>query len=360
MVPRARGGVQVDAHSPAASNGNGQVNGFPFQTLAACRKSVPVEWIIPHFIPRGMVTILQGPKGSGKSSLAAYCMALELAAGKPANGQKRRGSRPRGFWASEEPFHNLVVPRLKAAGVKPGSVLWPSLPDGRGARPFFLPEGKDELEAAVKDGGVVLAVFDPFAAFVEKGWSANDEQHVREILDHCVRLGERYGVSFLFTQHFRKSKTESAADRGRGSGAICDVARSVVQLVQCPGLPIRRLMTRAAGNIGEQPAARYFELQAAKGVPRFKLGTELDASDQVDRDALEEASERTKFQLAVLMLKEELKDGEKDSKVLLATAERWAIKETRLWLAAEHLGVIKRRKGNGAEHKCLWSLPRGK
>lgn len=326
-------------------------------SLAACGKPRPLNWVVPGLLLEGVVNVVQGKKSAGKSCFYAWAAAVYLGVIQVPGRSARKPPGRRVLIASEEPYRDFILPRFKALGVKPASVLWVGKADGSTRQGFALPDQFDVVERAVKRQGVGLFIGDSLAHFLAAGNSANDEGQVRSALEPFIRLGEDDGVTSLFTQHLRKSKADSEIEQGRGSGSIGEVARCVVQLQRKTLNPTGGEIKCVGANAGGDGRTWSYTIPKKGKAAAFELGAELVAGDQVDQEALDEAAEMTKFERMREMLRLELKDGEKDVKCLLDIAVQWGASDRTLWRAAADLRLVHRRVGKGKQHRSLWRLP---
>jgi RecA-family ATPase len=75
----------------------------------------PVEWLVPGWIPLGVLTVLDGDPGLGKSTLLIDIAARVTSHGMLFNNQQG----PIGtviLMSAEDPAENTIRPRLEAAG----------------------------------------------------------------------------------------------------------------------------------------------------------------------------------------------------------------------------------------------------
>ncbi len=154
----------------------------------------PFDWIWPGWVPRGVLTLLDGDPDMGKSTLA-----IELAAhvsrgtviqvppppppaAEPDTRRRQRQSAPVVappppppprrppesvlLLSAEEDAARVLRPRLDAAGADIGRVFLLNHPPGHPERPVQLPQDTQALRAAVERHRVALVVIDPLMAFL--------------------------------------------------------------------------------------------------------------------------------------------------------------------------------------------------
>ena len=135
------------------------------------------------------------------------------------------------------------------------------------------------------------------------------------------------------------------------------MARCVVQLKRKSLNPTAGEIKCVGANAGGDGRKWSYTIPKKGKAAVFTLGAELDAGDDVDLQALDEAAEMTKFERMKDMLRAELRDGEKDAKALLEIAALFGVSDTTLWRAATELKLFHRRTGKGKQHRSWWSLP---
>jgi hypothetical protein len=338
---------------------NGQEEPEPFPTAENAPKSRPLTFLVPGLLLQRAVNVLQGGKGAGKSLFYTWAAAIYLGAQPTPPGAAKPERKGRVLLATEEPYADHAFPRFKALGVKPGSIAWAGKADGSAAAKFHLPDAYDRIEHAIRRQHVGLVIVDTFTHFLQRTFSPNEETHVRQTLDPAVRLGEEHDVTFVFTQHLTKDKKGAAIEHGRGSGALPEIARSVAQFARPDPRSFAGLVSNVGGQTGDDGRVWSYRLEQLGGVRAFVLGEELHVGQGVDMQALEEAAERSWFDVCVEFLREELKNGPRDSADMHRMARnQLGCAERTMDKAAKHLGVVFKRHGTGKDHRSTWELPK--
>ena len=124
-------------------------------------KDKPTEWLWPFRIPLGEITVLEGPPGSNKSSVAID-LAARLSRGDPMPGMPtRRGpKRRRGslFLVGEDSIEKTIRKRLAAAGANLEMI---GVLDN-----VAIPDDLDTIEQALSDFNADLIVIDTLNDFL--------------------------------------------------------------------------------------------------------------------------------------------------------------------------------------------------
>lgn len=92
----------------------------------------------------------------------------------------------------------------------------------------FSKDDWDALEAVlVEHPDIGLVIIDPVQAIMQ-GADDNNETVVRDALNPALRLGHKYGVSFLGIKHLNKDEKKSIDNRVGGSQAYTGLARTIL------------------------------------------------------------------------------------------------------------------------------------
>lgn len=167
----------------------------------------PVRWLWPGRIPIGMLTLIAGDPGVGKSFLTcALAAAVSTGGGWPDEPDDRRRPASVVIMNAEDTLANTIRPRLDAAGAdvrRIHSLTTVRRRDGTlagfrlGADLPRLEEALDTLE------DVQLLVVDPVSAYLG-GQDEHKNAEVREILTPLQQLAERRGVAVVLITHMNK------------------------------------------------------------------------------------------------------------------------------------------------------------
>jgi hypothetical protein len=214
--------------------------------LASAVEAKPVRWLWPGWLPEGVLVVLDGDPGVGKSTLtvdlAARLSRGELA-GRPVTTILVNG---------EDTAEHTVRPRLGRAGADLDRVvLW------KFDHSFSLPKDIDRLREAIREHGAGLLVIDPLTAFLGADASAAGDQTVRRALMPLIRLAAETSCTILIVRHLRKQNGR-ALYRGLGSIGIVGAARVGWLLGNHPRGEGLRVLTATKMNLAECPAPRVF------------------------------------------------------------------------------------------------------
>ncbi len=196
-----------------------------------------VPWLWPGRIPLGMLTLLAGMQGLGKSSIFAR-LAAHITTGEPwpdGSGQRCEPGSVIMLCAEDSPEF-VVRPRCHAAGADVDRIhLVEGVRDeyrhDAGDLPFRVDRDLEWLGRLCRSIGDVRAIFfDPLDSYLGEGVNVDKSHEVRPPLQSLVRLAHEHDVAVLGIKHLRKGAAEVALYRVAGAGAYTEVPRVVLML----------------------------------------------------------------------------------------------------------------------------------
>ena len=324
----------------------------------------PVCWLWPGFLPAGMLTILGGAPGCGKTTIA-----LSLAATVTSGGTWPDGSRgnPPGdviVWSGED-AHAVLSARLVAMGADMRRVHFIDGITGSDGEAFDPGRDMPLLETtAERLAAPRLLILDPIVSAV--AGDSHKGAEVRRSLQPVVALAQRLGCAVVGVTHFSKGTAgRDPAERITGSIAFAALARLVLVAAKVKAgadSEPRRVLVRAKSNIGPDDGGFAYSLDRVEVAPEVEGQRVLwlEALEGSARDVLAEAEadpdgddDSSALADAVQFLRSELRDGAKQAKTIFREArdaghsER-TIKRAKADLQAES---VKEKAG------WVWALP---
>lgn len=173
--------------------------------------------------------LLQGDGGVGKGSFAAWLMA-ELSNGK-LPGIYEGVPTTSLFISTEEVYNKATKPRLKAQSYNPAFVKYFDLQRIMNGDMLTLDPWKTKIlfkESARR--GIRVVIFDPIQDFFPDAVNPDVRKDVRDVLRRVQNYGQEFGITVIGIHHENKGAHTNAADKGAGSKAFRDVARSGFRL----------------------------------------------------------------------------------------------------------------------------------
>lgn len=324
--------------------------------VAARIQPEKTTWLVPDRIMAESVTMIEGHKGSGKSTFLAHLVAA-VTRGRAVLGRKKI---PKGnvIWSgAEEAPGKFAVPRLKAAGADMDRVHFPSK-DGRGVRRrLTLPGSVGNMRAAIEHFGATLIVLDPLSSHVPATLDLRNDQAIHEALDPLADLAHSARVTCIVTRNLVKSKGVDRLHAGLGGAAVGGVARSVL-LVDWPDrLDSRRLLRLVACNSTKNNRPLEYRLVDAGGCAKVDGLRELASSEDDDSLDQDEPDEKDARENACELLRALLATEDVDVRTIQAEAENAGVSLRTLRRAKVQLGIRHRRVPGSNPARWEWRAP---
>jgi predicted ATP-dependent serine protease len=203
-------------------------------------EAVPMDWLIPDFIPVGTVTLMAGPGGCGKGMACIYIAAKVSQVASVV------------MVTSEDDLQSTVAYRLRAAGANLANVHDLTFDDD--GNPFTLPGMIGTLRETVDQiGDVALIVIDPLMACVETSIASN--LGARKVIAPLQRLAAETHSAVILTHHTVKSGAVA------GSKGLTDACRIVYTIAPDRENPAVKVMRSAKANITNGEGCRRYTIQ---------------------------------------------------------------------------------------------------
>ena len=315
------------------------------QTLNGSKiKPVNIEWLWNNRIPKGMLSILEGDPGCGKTSIT-----IDLAA-RLTTGQALPFSEaldPMGvlFINAEDGLNNVLIPRLEAAGANTALIeCW-----NQQSLPPSVPQYCEWIKSKVIELNIGLIIIDPLVDFLGSGINNNSDQDVRKALTPLVSIARDTGTTILAVRHLNKTSGMSALQRGSGSIAFTALARSVMLASKHPYEDNVSVLAITKANFAPSNKSLSYSLVDGQTGPTIEWTGLVDitaddlVAEQTPPNAVEQASQ---FLTSVLA------DGPLTTELLHEKAEEQGISVASLRRAKNYVSVIT-KKIDGINHTYL-------
>lgn len=231
----------------------------------------PVRWLWPGFLPAGMLTILGGAPGCGKTTIALSLAAVVTRGGVWPDGASRTQAGDVLIWSGED-GHSVIAARLKAAGADMERIHFiDGLTGGEGDA--FDPGRDMELLEATAEAlpAPRLLILDPIVSAVRG--DSHKGAEVRRSLQPVVALAQRLDCAVLGITHFSKGTSgRDPVERVTGSIAFAALARLVLVAAKVKTDAgdegdERRILIRAKSNIGPDDGGVAYALDRVEVAP---------------------------------------------------------------------------------------------
>ncbi len=315
-------------------------------------ESKAISWLWSGRIPLGMLSLLAGSAGGGKSTLA-HAITARLSRGEPLPDSTGAVLDCDSIiLAAEDPIAQAVRPRAEVNGADL-------------ARIFFI-EAEDldvgEIfgplqQALTQNPRIKFVVVDPLNAFLKAGTDYFRDPDVRRaLLRPLAAIAEKTGAAVLGICHLNKRTDESGAlNRIGGSVAYGATPRSVLALGIDPDNPERRLLAPAKCNYAKMPGTIAFTIGDGGRVEFEPNIINIGADEILQRRDPGQAAEGD---FAAEWLIGQLKGGPVELQNLLQAAKKESISRPCLFRVRKKIGVISRVSGYGQFKTSSWELPK--
>ena len=323
-------------------------------------RATRVTWDWPGMILRDALNLIDGSKGTGKSSLMAT-IATALCAGTRLPESKSSGPKGGCLWfGSEEGFGGSVLARWKANGGDAKQLHTVQNGSGDGPGRLIMPYQEDRMRSICLKVKARVMVLDPFTSLGDISLDTRNEGSVRLYLESLARVAADCRVTVLLARHLRKGRSGSLLEHGIGSVGVAAVCRSVLRVERDPSdsaiCYIGSVATNSGFSAGVVP---YSMVDTKEGVFVVKFGRRENTTLEEVIGNEHEPDERDALEDARRLLRAALKDGPVDAKVLLDECLKNGIGTRTLRSAKAELCIVSKRTGGGKGlvGKWTWQLP---
>ena len=324
------------------------LQGSPLQTIASVQPR-KAEYLAEPYLPRGMITILAGHAGQGKTTLALWL------ASHVSNGDLMPGGKPGNvyYFTTENDESIVLRPRLEAMDARLDRVMVMR----SDARQLTLTDPRLFEMHKIFDGKPDLIVFDPVQSYVGKKLDMNRTDDVRFMMDNLNKLLHATNAAVVLICHTKKAPmgfNGRPCELINGSSDFVNAARSVCFLGRDPARPDVCVVAQEKNSLGLPGASLAFTIGEDGAVHWSDEECELTAaqiltySDEKRRHAVS-PSERAQAALRDLLAKNE----KMRSTDILEACAKQGISRSAVYRARDELPIQKQRTGMGS----FWSMP---
>jgi hypothetical protein len=306
-----------------------------------------VDWLWEPYLPMGMLSLLSGDPGSGKTYLS-LAIAAALSNGRTPYSLQTCKPINTLYLSLENSAEYVVRPRFDSLKgdccrlhILQGSIAGENQPIG-----MISMTDTGLLEQAIVEAKAGLMIIDPLQSYLGADVDFHRCNETRPILDGLGHLASKHNCCVLLLRHLSKSSGR-AIYRGLGSIDLTGAARTELLAGTAPDDPNRRALVQIKNNLGPSGDSLGFSIDEDGFAWTGK--SELTSSDLLASDF--ETGARSDIACAIDFLQAELASGPRLQKELV---QQSGLGERTLQRAARKMGLKKQRAG---EHgPWLWSI----
>jgi AAA domain len=322
-------------------------------------------------VPLKSVTVIAGIPGVNKSMSTGDILA-RITRGQ-LDGDLKGKPRNVVIASAEDSPHHTLVPRLKAAGADLDRVFFVSMSRDGFEGDIALPDDIEELERAIVQNEVAVALIDPLSAHLGDEVNSHKDQDVRRALGPLARIADRTGCAIIAIVHLNKAPSTDLFTKVSGSIGITAAARSVLVVANDPEAEEqspKRVIVHGKCNVGPYAPTLRFEVEgrtvtgwdgeeiSTAGIVWKGIAEGIGPRDVLGGAPLER--EAPKRVAAEDLLGELLSDGPRAVRDIKAAAEEEGISWRTMTTAKDALQIEAFRKGEPGQiggGSWWWKLP---
>ena len=305
---------------------------------AADIKPAKIDFLWRPRIPIGVVTLLAGKPGLGKSVFTAWLSSVISRGGDyPEEGP---APEPSGtlLFSAEDDEGSIIIPRLAAnsADLKRIHIYDLNQYD------FSLNEESFRvLDQLVVQLGPRLVILDPLVSFVEARVDINKANEVRALLRPLAALAKRRKVAVLVVAHVKKGNVSLAVDSVMGSLDFVAAARSALIITEDPEKSGGKVVAHSKHNTTRPADSLRFHFEDSHEFEQPQLVWDGVCNLSADQLAMQtmRAEDRYRIANAETFLLEELSGGPVSTKTIQKSARSYGITGQTIEQACQRIGI---------------------
>jgi hypothetical protein len=340
----------IGRYSPASSDGAvRRPELLPLSQVEARE----VDWFWKPYLAKGMLAMLSGDPGAGKT-FVALAIAAAATTGRVPHTQEPCEPGNVLYLSIENSAECVLRPRFNALGgdsarlnLLKGSITGTGKDAERGA--VWLSD-QQLLRAALEATKPALVVVDPIQSYLGKEVDAHRSNETRPVLDGLAHLAEVFRCCILLVRHLSKSQTGRAIHRGLGSIDLTGAVRTELLAGTAADGTQQRAIVQIKNNLGQFGESLGYGIE--DGIFRWTGKSDLTAASLFaaepgndEASALGEAKE---------FLQEILQAEPRKEADVMAEARQAGISRSTLKRAKAQLSVKSRK--NGMSGGWVWAL----
>lgn len=216
-----------------------------YKSLSDYEVKNPV-WLWYPYIPKNMVTIIQGDPKCGKTYMLLDIISRITRGDKKPFSEEKFEIGNIILQNNDDPIEYTLAKRLDQQGADRSKVF---IVDESNEQLYF--SDLTRLEKAIEEVNPSLIVFDPIQSFLGD-ININSIVDVRNALAPLKDIAEKYNCAIVLVQHLKKGFESKAIYKGVGSIDIIGFARSTIMIMKDPSNKEIRLFVPTSSNVEKE------------------------------------------------------------------------------------------------------------
>ena len=309
-----------------------------------------VQWLWYPYFPFGKITLLQGDPGDGKSTMMMNIMAELSVGGILPDGTKIDHPQRIIYQCSEDGSSDTIKPRLENCGANCRNIAFIDEDIHTG-----LTLDDDRLRSAISEFRPKLVVIDPIQSYIDSDSDLRMATKARKLMRKIGIWASTYDCAFVLIGHLNKNESSKGLYRNLGSIDVVAAARSILLIDRDELDNDIRNVRQIKNNLAPIGETMKFEIKRDSGFRWFvneeKRQEKTGNSQNLNSISIEDLP-KNKHELACVVLRKLLKDGNLESTVIRKELAKYRIGEKTINEVKADMGIRSIRK----MQKWYWSL----
>lgn len=261
-----------------------------------------LEWLWFPYIPKGMVSIVQGDPKSGKTFMLIDIISRITRGDYIPFSEDKFEMGNVVLLNSDDPVEYALKKRLKLQNADVEKVF---TIDENIKKLYF--KDLSRLEKLIEEKQPLLIVIDPIQAYMGDG-DSNSMVQVRNALSPLKIIAEKYNVSIVLVQHLKKGNETKAIYKGAGSIDFVGFARSMMMVIKNTEND-ERLFLHSTSNVTKEGHCLSYKI-TNDGLEWLEDKGEVDVNEVANQDNNTKFENAKNFILGCIASKKEISANE--------------------------------------------------